>query len=123
VHICLAACGKRSKKRECEFSPHNLTLRFFRYPSNRRTISRLRRAKKQRKLLKRDLASSWQIEAGGVGYFLHPQSPGGSRRPSVVVMQAIEDWECYDMTVSLGVVGQNSIQRLIDDELPARRRR
>src|SRR5713226_9114082 len=25
-----------------------------------------------------------------------------SRRPSVVVMQAIEDWECHDTTVSLG---------------------
>ena|SRR5882672_8087321 len=27
---------------------------------------------------------------------------GVSRRPSVVVMQAIEDWECQDTTVSLG---------------------
>ena len=25
-----------------------------------------------------------------------------SRRPSVVVMQTIEDWECHDPTVSLG---------------------
>src|SRR5882724_2116180 len=31
-----------------------------------------------------------------------------SRRPSVVVMQAIEDWECHDTTVSLG----HSRQRL-----------
>ena len=27
---------------------------------------------------------------------------GVSRRPSVVVIQAIEDWDCYDATVNLG---------------------
>src|SRR5882762_6117312 len=35
-------------------------------------------------------------------------TPRVSRRPSVVVMQAIEDWECHDTTVSLG----HSRQRL-----------
>src|SRR6266404_1759287 len=35
-------------------------------------------------------------------------APRVSRRPSVVVMQAIEDWECHDTTVSLG----HSRQRL-----------
>src|SRR5213593_3265681 len=29
-------------------------------------------------------------------------SRAASRRPSVVVMQAIEDWECHDTTVCLG---------------------
>jgi len=29
-------------------------------------------------------------------------APGWSRRPSVVVMQAIEDWDSHDTTVSLG---------------------
>src|SRR6266849_2579733 len=34
-------------------------------------------------------------------FFIHT-ARGVSRRPSVVVMQAIEDWECHETTISLG---------------------
>jgi len=38
-----------------------------------------------------------------VAVFLHPHVPGCVTPPSVVVMQAIEDWECHGQTVCLGV--------------------
>jgi hypothetical protein len=38
---------------------------------------------------------------GRAGYFLHPRPGRLSRRPSVVVMASIYDWECPDSTVNL----------------------
>ena len=46
--------------------------------------------------------SGYLSGTGVLATFSIRTSRAASRRPSVVVMQAIEDWECHDTTVSLG---------------------